>query len=78
MAKSQLSYTKNVSTKISVKGILSEDGLRVTYLDDEKEEQEISISDCLKDFRGKEIAFTTPLTENVDLEIEPSEEDEEE
>lgn len=76
MAKSQLSYTKKTDTKISVKGTLSKSGEVITYLDEEKEEQEISIADCLKDFCGNEISFTVTLTENVDLEIEPSEEDE--
>lgn len=72
MAKSQLSYVKKVDTKITVKGTLSDDGLIITYLNEDKEDCEISIADCLKDFRGKEISFSTSLTTNEDLEIEPS------
>ena len=72
MAKSQLSYTKNTVSKMSVKGVLSDDGLYITYYNEDKDECEISVADCLRDFRGKEIAFTTSLTENIDLEIEPS------
>lgn len=71
MAKSQLSYTKNTVSKMSVKGTLSDDGKFITYLDEDKEEQNITVADCLRDFRGKEIAFSTSLTENIDLEIEP-------
>ena len=71
MAKSQLSYTKNTVSKMSVKGTLSDDGTFITYLDEDKEEQNITVADCLRDFRGKEIAFSTSLTENIDLEIEP-------
>ena len=74
MAKSQLSYTKNTVSKITVKGILSEDGDFITYLDADKEEQEISVADCLKDFKGEEISFTVSLTQNEDLEIDPSDE----
>lgn len=76
MAKSQLSYTKNTTSKITVKGTLSKDGEYITYLDADKEEQEISVSDCLKDFRGTEISFAVSLTQNEDLEIEPSEDEE--
>lgn len=75
MAKSQLSYTKKTDTKVSVKGTLSKDGAYITYLDEEKNECEISVADCLRDFCGKEISFTTTLTENEDLEIESSEYD---
>lgn len=75
MAKSQLSYTKNTVSKITVKGTLSEDATYITYLDEDKEEQEIMIADCLKDFRGNDISFAVSLTTNEDLEIEPSEED---
>ena len=71
MAKSQLSYVKKIDTKITVKGILSEDGETITYLDEDKNDCEISIADCLKDFCGKEISFTTSLTTNEDLEIRP-------
>lgn len=56
---------------MSVKGTLSDDGTFITYLDEDKEEQNITVADCLRDFRGKEIAFSTSLTENIDLEIEP-------
>lgn len=74
--KSQLSYTKKTDTKVTVKGTLSKDGTFITYLNEDKEDCEISIADCLRDFRGKEISFSTTLTENEDLEIEPSEDEE--
>lgn len=72
MAKSQLSYVKKVDTKITVKGTLSDDGNFIAYLDADKDEQEISVADCLKDFRGEEISFSVSLTQNEDLEIESS------
>lgn len=72
MAKSQLSYTKKTDTKISVKGVLSEDGAHICYLDEDKEDCEITIADCLRGFRGKDISFSVTLTSNEELEIDPS------
>lgn len=75
MAKSQLSYTRNTVDKIAVKGILSIDCSVITYLDEEKEEQEIAIADCLKAFRGNEISFAISLTKNEDLSLDSDDED---
>lgn len=58
MAKSQYTF---------VKGVLSEDGTTITYLDGEKIEQNIKVADCLAAFKCKAIELSV-VTRNVDLE----------
>lgn len=70
MAKSQLNFTKSVTNKVSVKGVLSDDGTTITYLDENKEEQEIKVSDCLLAFRDSPINFSVSFTTDEELEIE--------
>ena len=60
-----LKKTRTIIDKVSVKGQLSEDGSKITYLDENKVEQEITIVECLKAFVGENIDFTVSLkTEN--------------
>lgn len=61
MAKSQLTKTRTITDKVSVKGILSEDGKTITYLDEDKVEQEVTIADCLKSFLDGYIELTVSL-----------------
>ena len=42
---SQLKKTRTITDKVSVKGQLSEDGSKITYLDEDKVEQEITIAE---------------------------------
>lgn len=58
---SQLKKTRTITDKVSVKGQLSEDGSKITYLDEDKVEQEITIAECLKAFTNKEIEFNIQL-----------------
>lgn len=73
MAKSQLTKTRVITDKVAVKGILSEDGTIITYTDENKIEQDITVTDCLKSFLGKSIDFTV----SIRLEDELPDEDEE-
>ena len=61
MAKSQLSKTRTITDKVSVKGMLSEDGTIITYTDENKIEQEITVADCLNIFKGKPIDFSVSI-----------------
>lgn len=72
--KSQLSFTRNTVDKIAVKGLLSDDGTEITYIDADKEEQVVTVEDCMKAFRGGEIAFTVSRSKNEDLDIDSSDE----
>ena len=73
MAKSQLTKTRVITDKVAVKGILSEDGTIITYKDENKVEQDISVVDCLKAFVGQPIDFSV----SIKLEDELPEEDNE-
>lgn len=53
----QLKKTRTITDKVSVKGILSEDGTTITYLND-KVEEDIKITECLKAFLGKPVDFS--------------------
>lgn len=55
-----------------MKGILSEDGTVITYMND-KVEEEITVSDCLKVFLGKPVDFSISVKSEDEL---PEEDDE--
>ena len=71
MAKSQLSKTRTITDRVSVKGILSEDGITITYTDENKIDQEITVADCLKISKGKPIDFSVSIKSEDNI---PSEE----
>lgn len=73
MAKSQLTKTRIITDKVAVKGMLSEDGTVITYTDENKVEQDISVADCLKSFVGNPIDFSVSIKSEDEL----PEEDEE-
>lgn len=73
MAKSQLTKTRVITDKVAVKGMLSEDGTTITYTDENKLEQDISVVDCLKSFVGKPIDFSVSVKSEDEL---PEEDDE--
>lgn len=68
----QLKKTRTITDKVSVKGILSDDGTVITYMND-KTEEEITIVECLKTFLGKPVDFSISIKSEDEL----PEEDEE-
>ena len=76
MAKSKLTYKRNVTDQLSVKGILSEDATEISYIDENDNEQTVKISDLLSVFADKDIDFSVSLKKNEDLEF-PVDTDEE-
>lgn len=77
MAKSKLSFKRNITDKLSVKGILSEDGTYITYTDENDVEQDIKVSDLLKAFINQQIEFGVSLKSDEDLDLVTSDEDNE-
>lgn len=71
LAKSQLTKTRTITDKVSVKGMLSEDGATITYTDENKVEQNITVAECLNIFKGKPIDFSVSIKSEDDI---PSEE----
>lgn len=62
----QLKKTRTITDKVSVKGILSDDGTVITYMND-KTEEEITIAECLKVFLGKPVDFSISIKSEDEL-----------
>ena len=75
MAKSKLQFKRNITDKLSVKGILSEDGTFITYTDKNDIEQDIKISDLLNAFKNQSIEFSVALKSDEDLDVVESEDE---
>ena len=75
MAKSKLSFKRNIVDKLSVKGILSEDGTFITYMDENDVEQDVKIVDLLNAFKCQEIEFGVSLKSDEELDVITSDED---
>lgn len=69
MAKSKLSFKRNITDKLSVKGVLSEDGTYITYTDENDTEQDVKVSDLLKAFINQPIEFGVSLKSDEDLDL---------
>ena len=76
MAKSKLSFKRNITDKLSVKGVLSEDGTYITYTDENDVEQDVKVSDLLKAFINQPIEFGVSLKSDEDLDLITSDEEE--
>lgn len=77
MGKSKLSFVRSITDKLSVKGVLSEDLMSITYMDEDDVEQEVKIVDLLNVFKNQNIEFGVQLKGTEDLELVESDEDEE-
>lgn len=67
MAKSQYTLTHSVIDKLTVKGILSDGGTAITYLDEEKIERKVKVADCFDIFKGQVIELSI-VAKNSDFE----------
>ena len=61
-----LSYKKIGTNKITVKGKLSSDGTKITYIDDDKDERVIEVSKCMQLMAGNDILLTIALKNDED------------
>lgn len=77
MAKSKLTFKRNITDKLSVKGVLSEDGSYITYTDENDTEQDVKVSALLKAFTNQPIEFGVSLKSDEDLDLITSEETDE-
>ena len=74
MAKSKPNFKRSITDKLSVKGVLSEDGTIITYTDENDIEQDAKISDLLNAFKNQPIEFGVQLKSDEDLDVVPAEE----
>lgn len=75
MARSKLTFKRNIIDKLSVKGILSEDGTYITYTDENDIEQDVKVSDLLNAFVNQPIEFGVSLKSDEDLDLITSDEE---
>lgn len=62
----QLKKIRTITDKVSVKGILSDDGTTITYMND-KVKEKITVAECLNIFKGKPIDFSISIKSEEDL-----------
>lgn len=74
MAKSKLSFKRNITDKLSVKGLLTDDQY-IVYEDENGMEQRVKVSDLLNAFVNTDIDFTVQQKSDEDLDIIPAEDD---
>lgn len=72
MARSKLNFKRNIVDKLSVKGVLSEDGTYILYEDENESEQKVNVTDLLNAFKNQEIEFSVQLKGSEDLDIVPA------
>lgn len=61
------SFTRNMTDKFVIKGALSDDGTTITYINEDKEQMDISVARCFKNFCGENIELTIAVKMNQDL-----------
>lgn len=68
-------YEKTVTSKFSIKGVLSDSGDVITYENEDKDQCTISLLDCFKPFRGEyfELSVSTKDTQDISDEVETEE-----
>ena len=76
MARSKLQFKRSTTDKLTVNGILSEDGTYITYTDENDKEHEIKISDLVHAFINQDIVLSLSLKIDEDLDVIASNEDE--
>ena len=74
--KSKLSFKRNITDKLTVKGVLSEDATFITYTDENDAEQDVKVPDLLKAFINQPIEFSVSLKSDEDLDLITSEDEE--
>lgn len=60
-------FVRNMVDKFSIKGHLSKDGKIITYINDDKEEAQITVEKCLGNFRDEEVEFVVAVKTSQDL-----------
>lgn len=73
MAKSSLTFKRNTTDKLTVKGIMSDDCKTITYTDEYDEKQTMEVFDLMHAFKGQEVTMSVALKTDEDLELIPTE-----
>ena len=74
MAKN-LKFVRAITDKLTLKGTMDDACQKITYLDEDGNEVDISVKDCLKPFAGKPIDFSVSIKTEKDLTESQDQED---
>lgn len=58
MGKSKLSFKRSITDKLNIEGVLSNDGILITYEDENGFEQDVAVADLLTAFKNQRIKFS--------------------
>lgn len=61
-----IKYSKSIADKISVKGVVAEDGINIIYADDEGQNVMFDIKNSLKPFIGEEVTLSVATKKDQD------------
>lgn len=75
MGKSKLSFKRSITDKLNIEGILSNDGILITYEDENGFEQDVAVADLLTAFKNQRIKFSVQLKTDEDLELAASDDE---
>lgn len=75
MGKSKLSFKRSITDKLNIEGVLSNDGIHITYEDENGFEQDVAVADLLTAFEDQHIKFSVQLKTDEDLELAASDEE---
>lgn len=73
MAKSCLSFKRNTTEKVAIKGLLSDDCSTITYTDENGNEKEITVKDLLNAMKNQYIELSSQIKTEEELEVIPAE-----
>ncbi len=75
MGKSKLSFKRSITDKLNIEGVLSNDGILITYEDENGFEQDVAVADLLTAFKNQRIKFSVQLKTDEDLELAASDDE---
>ena len=75
MGKSKLSFKRSITDKLNIEDVLSNDGILITYEDEDGFEQDVAVADLLTAFKNQRIKFSVQLKTDEDLELAASDDE---
>lgn len=75
MGKSKLSFKRSITDKLNIEDVLSNDGILITYEDENGFEQDVAVADLLTAFKNQRIKFSVQLKTDEDLELAASDDE---
>ena len=75
MGKSKLSFKRSITDKLNIEGVLSNDGILITYEDENGFEQDVAVADLLTAFKNQRIKFSVQIKTDEDLELAASDDE---